>query len=400
MKWVGGANPQNLHPESRVETTGSIANTYFTTDPYQSSVNALDKDYNSPGFASDKDKLLNNSKSKRIPAQKINVSSFKKKNRKAFTTTKKKVGSGVLENYTEKSISPTIKMNKAKQKSTPFNTSGVNNFPKIKSGEESANTSFTTDWNKSAMDGKNLIDEFNYKYATADKIDNSNRLNGNDSDDSENENSKLNDTSFVNENVAIIHVIDETKKRKQDFKWSISKLLKHMKYFEKSINGCEDKIGLDISVHWDLDTFEWLIKYIHLDKQIIHKCLNIESENKLGEGEETSSFPKSNGMTVLPLFDAISIFESNMQNISNDLTLNLSNIITLLVAAEYLKMDKLKEECIEFIGIHFEEIWKLKINMNFLKPQTLERLSQLVDIEVLDVMRERKDKFISKLFDK
>lgn len=38
--------------------------------------------------------------------------------------------------------------------------------------------------------------------------------------------------------------------------------------------------------------------------------------------------------------------------------------------------------------------------MNFLKPQTLERLSQLVDIEVLDVMRERKDKFISKLFDK
>lgn len=97
-------------------------------------------------MASEKDKVLNNSKSKRIPAQKINVSSFKKKNRKAFTTTKqKKVGSGVLENYNEKSISPTIKMNRAKQKSTPFNTSGINNFPRIKSGEESANTSFTTD---------------------------------------------------------------------------------------------------------------------------------------------------------------------------------------------------------------------------------------------------------------
>jgi hypothetical protein len=38
--------------------------------------------------------------------------------------------------------------------------------------------------------------------------------------------------------------------------------------------------------------------------------------------------------------------------------------------------------------------------MNFLKPQTLERLSSFVDIDVLDVMRERKDKFISKLFDK
>jgi hypothetical protein len=38
--------------------------------------------------------------------------------------------------------------------------------------------------------------------------------------------------------------------------------------------------------------------------------------------------------------------------------------------------------------------------MNFLKPQTLERLAKVIDIEVLDVMRERKDKFISKLFDK
>ena len=38
--------------------------------------------------------------------------------------------------------------------------------------------------------------------------------------------------------------------------------------------------------------------------------------------------------------------------------------------------------------------------MNFVKSTTLERLSKFVDIEVLDVMRERKDKFISKLFDK
>ena len=326
---------------------------------------------------------------------------LKRSNRKAFTTTKKKIGSAVIDNYNEKSISPSIKMKKAKEKSTPFNNFGLNNLHRIRSGDDSANTSFTTDCNKSAMDGKNLIDEFNHKYATTDKIDNSGQNNGNESEESDTENSKINDSSIINENVAVIHVIDESKKRKQDFKWSISKLLKHMKYFEKSINGWEDKIGLDISVHWDLDTFEWLIKYIHLDKQIIHKSLNIEAETKQTDGEDPGgNLPKSNGMTVLPMFDAISMFETNISNISNDLNLNLSNIITLLVAAEYLKMDNLKEEWIEFIGLHFEEICKLKINMNFLKPQTLERLSQLVDIEVLDVMRERKDKFISKLFDK
>lgn len=54
----------------------------------------------------------------------------------------------------------------------------------------------------------------------------------------------------------------------------------------------------------------------------------------------------------------------------------------------------------EYIGLYFEEICKLKINMNFLKPHTLERLAKFVDVEVLDLMRERKDKFISKLFDK
>ena len=78
-----------------------------------------------------------------------------------------------------------------------------------------------------------MIDEFNQKYASSEKVQKSNEnLNQNDSDPSDMENSKTNDT-VLNENVAIIHVIDETKKRKQDFKCSINKLLKHMKYFEK-----------------------------------------------------------------------------------------------------------------------------------------------------------------------
>ena len=49
-------------------------------------------------------------------------------------------------------------------------------------------------------------------------------------------------------------------------------------------------------------------------------------------------------MKVLPLFDAIKIYENTILRPMSDLTLSLSNIITLLVAAEYLKMEKLKEE--------------------------------------------------------
>lgn len=262
---------------------------------------------------------------------------------------------------------------------------------------DSPNSSFTIEGGKNSMDGKNLIDEFNQKYAASEKAG----LNNEDSDPSDSETNKTNDTA-VDGNVAIIHVIDETKKRKQDFKWSITKLLKHMKYFEKSISGWEDKVGLDISVHCDLDTFEWLIKYIHLDRQIIHKDCNInsETESTAWETEGNETYEVVNGMSIIPMFDAIRKYETCLLKPTSDLTLNLTNIITLLVAAEYLKMDKLKDEWVEYIGLYFEEICKLKINMNFLKPHTLERLAKFVDVEVLDLMRERKDKFISKLFDK
>ena len=41
----------------------------------------------------------------------------------------------------------------------------------------------------------------------------------------------------------------------------------------------------------------------------------------------------------------------------------------------------------------------MKINMGFLQKETYPRLASLIDLEVLDTLRERKDKFITKLFD-
>lgn len=37
--------------------------------------------------------------------------------------------------------------------------------------------------------------------------------------------------------------------------------------------------------------------------------------------------------------------------------------------------------------------------MGFLKKETYPRLAALIDLEVLDTLKERKDKFITKLFD-
>jgi hypothetical protein len=50
-----------------------------------------------------------------------------------------------------------------------------------------------------------------------------------------------------------------------------------------------------------------------------------------------------------------------------DLQLNLSNIIKLLIPAEFLQIETLWDECINFIGLNIEAITKMKINMNFLQ---------------------------------
>jgi len=60
----------------------------------------------------------------------------------------------------------------------------------------------------------------------------------------------------------IIHVLDENKKKQKYFKWSMSLLLKHMKYFENHLKLSQSSEDLDISVHWDVAVFEWLLNYI------------------------------------------------------------------------------------------------------------------------------------------
>lgn len=134
----------------------------------------------------------------------------------------------------DKVISPSLKLKKKKEKSLPFTHANSTKISRVKPDSESANNSFTLEGNLKPMEGgKNLIDEYNQKYASSEKIDNSTySFNQDDSDAGESEHSKTSATT-LNENVAIIHVIDEAKKRRQDFKCSITKLLKHMKYFEK-----------------------------------------------------------------------------------------------------------------------------------------------------------------------
>ena len=66
------------------------------------------------------------------------------------------------------------------------------------------------------------------------------------------------------DDIVVIHVCDENRQVSKDFCCKRNILVKNMKYFERFLaeneNGYDD---IDISVHCDVEIFEWLMTYIH-----------------------------------------------------------------------------------------------------------------------------------------
>ena len=66
------------------------------------------------------------------------------------------------------------------------------------------------------------------------------------------------------ENVVIIHVCDENRQMNRDFCCRRDILVSNMKYFESFLEENENGYDeIDISVHCDVEIFEWLMSYIH-----------------------------------------------------------------------------------------------------------------------------------------
>ncbi|KAF3842392.1 hypothetical protein F7725_024343 [Dissostichus mawsoni] len=158
----------------------------------------------------------------------------------------------------------------------------------------------------------------------------------------------------------VIHVCDETKNLKQDFTCPRDLLVKEMRYFAE---GGE----VDISVHCDVQIFDWLMNYVR--------------RNSAGEGNRDK--PR----------------------------LEPSNVISILISSEFLKMDTLSpnavyvcpcsgEECIQYCHKHMSSIVATPCNMNCINSNLATRIAELFNHNEADDIRDKKDKFKSKLFQK
>nr|XP_057916954.1 SANT and BTB domain regulator of class switch recombination isoform X2 [Doryrhamphus excisus] len=151
----------------------------------------------------------------------------------------------------------------------------------------------------------------------------------------------------------VIHVCDETKNLKQDFTCPRDLLVKEMRYFAEYLSVDSQRWEeVDISVHCDVQIFDWLMNYVRRNS----------SKDK----------PR----------------------------LEPSNVISILISSEFLKMDMLVDECVQYCHKHMSAIVATPCNMNCINSNLASRIAKLFNHNEADDIRDKKDKFKSKLFQK
>ncbi|XP_028633911.1 uncharacterized protein KIAA1841 homolog isoform X2 [Grammomys surdaster] len=153
----------------------------------------------------------------------------------------------------------------------------------------------------------------------------------------------------------VIHVCDEAKSLKEDFICPRDLLISEMKYFAEYLSmDAQRWEEVDISVHCDVHIFNWLIKYVKRNTK----------ENKDCE---------------IPALEP-------------------GNVISILISSEFLKMDSLVEQCIQYCHKNMNAIVAAPCNMNCINANLLTRIADLFTHNEIDDLKDKKDKFRSKLF--
>jgi len=188
----------------------------------------------------------------------------------------------------------------------------------------------------------------------------------------------------------MIHVIDDSKKEKRDFTFSRSLLVKYMKYFDRCLKKISDNDEIDISIHCDAVIFEWLLNYIFAMEEYEKKQQESERINKTSWQLKVQKCADNTEEKQLFANSAIMKYGGPK--------LDIKNAVTILIPAEFLKIDRLVRECLDFIGEHIEDISRVQVDMSCINTNIIRDMAKKVSLDRLDCLKERKDKIVSRLF--
>jgi hypothetical protein len=151
------------------------------------------------------------------------------------------------------------------------------------------------------------------------------------------------------EEIVTIHVCDENRQISKDFCCQRNILVQNMKYFDRFLSHSETGYDdIDISVHCDVEIFEWLMLFIH----------------------EPDSPP----------------------------SLEKSIVVSILISSDFLQMDSLVEICLQQISENLSEIIKLPIDLSCISEKLVNKLATMTHPKVLANTKDKKEKILSKLY--
>lgn len=149
-----------------------------------------------------------------------------------------------------------------------------------------------------------------------------------------------------------IHVCDEVKGVSRDFNCPQKLLVEKMGYFADITSG-QKLEDMDISVHCDLDIFDWLIKWV--------------KKEMLASQENWAK-------------------------------LSAANVIPILVSASFLQMEPLLCDCLSYCHAHLSEIVKVSPNLGCLNDNIISRLASMFTNGELEAVKDKKDRIQPRLF--
>ena len=219
--------------------------------------------------------------------------------------------------------------------------------------------------------------------------------------------SSTSSSTFSGSNLITIHVNDEIKNIKRDFTCPKDLLLSEMKYFNQSIKLSSSESSsllnkrnlddIDISVHCDINIFDWLMRYVKRNHPHLIDIHQLTSETEYDE-EKASA--------------ADNVSKASVQTSASNFTpiepkLDLTSCISILLSSDFLVIQDLVDKCILFIASNLETMFahtaasgSSSIAFGGLNDNLLSKLAACVPIQKLNMLSDRKDKIKTKLYQK
>ena len=129
----------------------------------------------------------------------------------------------------------------------------------------------------------------------------------------------------------------------KDFKCDKNLLINNMKYFEKYLSDSKTLDDIDISVHCDINIFDWLMRFIHRKEPQIE----------------------------------------------------VKNSVSILISSDFLQMAGLVEEALCYVSKNIAEIIQLPIDMNCMNSALIKRLAGKISLYDLNDLVDKSRRFKS-----